>query len=242
MKHNISSYNKILQKLIRNAKKTYYYLCFTKYKNDLKNTWITIKDILNKKSNNKHNFPEHFKIDGSTVSDKETIANKFNLFFCNIGPNVANNIGNIIEHGSFKNYLNSPCSDVSNFKPVEEADVIKIIDYFSAKNSCGIDKNTTKLLKTITPYITKSITFIINQSLASGVFPDKLKSRKLSQYLRKMTQHFWTITVPYHYFRFFIKYLSVSSLTNYIITLICTICTLKVKTVLGKNILQNLQF
>ena len=36
VKHNISSYNKILQKLIRNAKKTYYYSCFTKYKNDLK--------------------------------------------------------------------------------------------------------------------------------------------------------------------------------------------------------------
>ena len=35
VKHNISSYNKILQKLIRNAKKTYYYSCFTKYKNDL---------------------------------------------------------------------------------------------------------------------------------------------------------------------------------------------------------------
>ena len=87
----------------------------------------TIKDILNKKTNNKHNFPKHFKIDGNTVSDKETIANKFNLFFSNIGPNVANNIGNI-EHGSFKNYLNNPCSDVLNFKPVEEADVIKIID------------------------------------------------------------------------------------------------------------------
>ena len=45
-------------------------------------------------------------------------------FSVTLGPN---NIGNI-EHGSFKNYLNNPCSDVLNFKPVEEADVIKIID------------------------------------------------------------------------------------------------------------------
>ena len=139
---------------------------------------------MNKKSNNKHNFPEHFKIDGSTVSDKETIANKFNLFFCNIGPNVVNNIGNI-EHGSFKNYLNNPCSDVLNFKPVEEADVIKIIDNLSSKNSYGIDKITTKLLKTITPYITKSIAVIIYQSLASGVFPDKLKIAKIVPIFKK---------------------------------------------------------
>ena len=49
VKHNISSYNRILQKLIRNAKKTYCYSCFTKYKNDLKNTWITIKKHIEEK-------------------------------------------------------------------------------------------------------------------------------------------------------------------------------------------------
>ena len=178
IKNNISNYNKILQKLIRNAKKTYYYSCFTKYKHDLKNTWITIKDILNKQNKNKHNFPEHFQIDGNNVSDKETIANKFNIFFSKIGPNVAKNIVNI-EQGSFKNYLNNPCSDTFSFKTIEEAAVIKVIDNLSSKNSCGIDKITTKLLKIITPYITKSITFIINQSLSSGVCPDKLKIAKI---------------------------------------------------------------
>ena len=67
-------------------------------------------------------------------------------FFSNIGPNVAKNIGNI-EHGSFKNYLNNPCSDTFSFKTIEEAAVIKVIDNLSSKNSCGIDKITTKLLK-----------------------------------------------------------------------------------------------
>ena len=137
-----------------------------------------------KKSNNKPNCPEHFQIDGSNVSDRETIANKFNLFFGNIGPTVANNIGNI-EHGSFKISLNNPCSDVLNFKPVEEADVIKIIDNLCSKNSCGIDKITTKLLKTITPYITKSIKFIVNQSLSSAVFRDKLKIAKIVPIFKK---------------------------------------------------------
>ena len=85
---------------------------------------------MNKNNNNKHNFPEHFQIDGSNVSDKETIANKFNIFFGNIGPNVANNISNK-EHGSFQKFLNNPCSDVLNYKPIEEADVIKIIDILS---------------------------------------------------------------------------------------------------------------
>ena len=81
--------------------------------------------------------------------------------------------------------MNNPCSDVLNFKPVEEADVIKIIDNLSSKNSCGIDKINTKLLKTITPYITKSIAFITNQSLASGVFPDELKIAKIVPIFKK---------------------------------------------------------
>ena len=142
------------------------------------------RHIEQKKSNNKHNFPEHFQIDGSNVSDKETIASKFKIFFGNIGLSVANNRGNI-EHGSYKKKLNNPCSDVLNFKPVEEADVIKIIDNLSSKNSCGIDKITTKLLKTITQYITKSITFIINQSLSSGIFPEKLKIAKIVPIFKK---------------------------------------------------------
>ena len=139
---------------------------------------------MNKNGNNKHDFPEQFQIDGCNVSDKETIASKFNIFFGNIGLNVANNIGNI-EHGLFKKNLNNPCFDVLIFKPVEEADVIKIIDNLSSKNSCGIDKITTKLLKTITQYITKSITFIINQSLLSGVFPEKLKIAKIVPIFKK---------------------------------------------------------
>ena len=79
LKNNVSYCNKIPQKQIRNAKKTYYYSCFTKYINDLVSTWITIKYILNKQNKNKHYFPEHFQMDENNISDKRRLQKRFNV-------------------------------------------------------------------------------------------------------------------------------------------------------------------
>ena len=48
VKYNLSIYNKILKKTIRNAKKSHYEFIFEKYKNDNKKTWNLINNILNK--------------------------------------------------------------------------------------------------------------------------------------------------------------------------------------------------
>ncbi len=48
LKINLTTYNKILKKNIRIAKRAYYESCFEKYKNDMRKTWSTISDILNK--------------------------------------------------------------------------------------------------------------------------------------------------------------------------------------------------
>ena len=39
LKINLNTYNKILKKSIREAKKTYFYNYFKKYNGDIKNTW-----------------------------------------------------------------------------------------------------------------------------------------------------------------------------------------------------------
>ena len=51
-KTNLSTYNRILKQSIKIAKKKYYNSLFDKFETDLKNTWATIGDILNR--NNKY--------------------------------------------------------------------------------------------------------------------------------------------------------------------------------------------
>ena len=66
----------------------------------------------------------------------------------------------------------------SQFKPVDEETVFKTIDMLQPKLSCSIDAISVKLLKTIKTEIYKPITLTINQILATGKFPDKLKLAK----------------------------------------------------------------
>ena len=48
LKTNLHTYNNILKKSIRDAKKLYYERIFTQFKHDIKKTWSTINDLLNK--------------------------------------------------------------------------------------------------------------------------------------------------------------------------------------------------
>ncbi len=57
----------------------------------LKKTWKTIIEILNK-TKKKKSFPDTFFDDEDQITDKLEIANKFNVFFTNICPNLANKI------------------------------------------------------------------------------------------------------------------------------------------------------
>ena len=86
LKINLNTYNKILKKSIREAKKTYFYNSFKKYNGDIKNTWGVITNILKKNRENK-SFPHYFKINGKNITNKTDIADSFNNFFTNIGLN-----------------------------------------------------------------------------------------------------------------------------------------------------------
>ena len=46
LKLNLKTYNYILNKTIRTAKKEYYFTEFSKYKHDIRKTWDTIKEVI----------------------------------------------------------------------------------------------------------------------------------------------------------------------------------------------------
>ena len=64
---------------------------FEKNKSNIRHTWSTIKEILSKKRNKK-DFPHYFKLSDQHISDPMAIANHFNKFFANIGPELSKNL------------------------------------------------------------------------------------------------------------------------------------------------------
>ena len=86
---------------------------------------------------------------------------------------------------------------------------------------------SNNLLKLIKNEICESVTLIINQSLTTGIFPNKLKLQKLYHFLKKVIYIHLIIIAPFLYYRQYrkslkerctIKYTTIFKTMNYFIT------------------------
>ena len=120
------------------------------------------------------------------IIDTNVIANKLNCFFTNVGPKLAAEITNT-DNAHFKDYLYNPILHNFTFKPISEGTTLNILDSLKPKPSCDNDGISTKLLKAIKQEICK-LTIIINQSLATGIFPDPITIAKVIPFYKKRRQ------------------------------------------------------
>ena len=58
--------------------------------------------------------------------------------------------------------------------PTTENEVLKIIESLNSNKSSGVDNISSKALKTIARYLSKPLTFLINKSIDSSLFPEHL--------------------------------------------------------------------
>lgn len=184
---NLRTYKVILKRNICAAKTNYYEHQFNKHINNIKKTWGTINELLNK-CKNKKEFPSYFTVNGDNIHDKQEIANNFNNFFVSIGPNFSNKIRNH-DNKSVNDFLTGKHAQTFNFETVNVDDVKKIMDKLKTKNSTGYDDISTKLLKRISHIIATPLTMIINQSLCTGIFPNDLKIAKVIPIYKKENPH-----------------------------------------------------
>ena len=116
-------YRNKLNKLIHLAEQHYYEARLEENKNNLKRSWLILKEILN---NRRNALPcSRFKMNNKTItSNKSVIANGFNSFFVNVGTNLAKTIPS--DPRSPEIYMTrNPCSMV--LLPTENNEVISII-------------------------------------------------------------------------------------------------------------------
>ena len=89
IKTNLKTYNLILKQNIHSAKQIYYETCFHHFRNDIRNTWKTLNEILTK-NKTKQKLPTVFKENGTDITGNINIANKFNTFFYKCRPENCN--------------------------------------------------------------------------------------------------------------------------------------------------------
>ena len=124
-------------------------------------------------------------MEGQTkITEDQEIANRFNTYFINIGPNQSKNI---IYNGdkTHKSYLTHTFQTEFNYTEVNEEIILDIIGNLKNSNSCGFDDLSTNTLKSIKHSVTKPLAIIINQIFNTGEFPEQLKIAKVIPIFKK---------------------------------------------------------
>ena len=86
---------------------------------------------------------------------------------------------------SFRNYLNHQTETNFSFHMIDNNATVRMIKSMKMSQSKGHDGIFSELIKLINTDISSSITIIINQTLTSGIFPDKLKMAKVTPIFKK---------------------------------------------------------
>jgi len=108
------------------------------------------------------------------ITDDNSIANEFNNYFANIGPDLSTKI-QYSGRKTVEYFLKAPTDKRFEFKLVTDEQVLKLIKTLEPKNSSGYDNISSKLLLQLADMLHSVLRLIINKSLMTGIFPDKLK-------------------------------------------------------------------
>ena len=171
---NYKSYKSQLNKLLRQAERAHYKSLLNENKNNLRNMWNILKEVINKKKSCIK--PSKMRIGSSETTDKHTIANGFNNFFVNIGNNLAKKIPKT--RMDPVSYIKDTNPHSIFLKPVDENEVQRII--FNLKNaSAGIDGIHSNVIKRTFHSYLVPLSHVLNLSIIQGFFPDSLKLAKV---------------------------------------------------------------
>ena len=180
-------FKKTFHKILRAAKQKYWTEQFELNKHNMKTTWKNINNLLNRQ-NDKSNFPEFFLDNNNTkVTNPQNIANEFNNFYVNLGPQLAQNIPATHSTTESTNTNNIPHSFY--FTPVTPMEILKIVQNLKPKTSSGFDDISPKLLKQTILHIIDPLCHIMNLSLTTATIPQKCKIAKVLPFFKSDNPH-----------------------------------------------------
>ena len=153
------SYINMYNKLKRAMKTNYYRDKLELNKNNMKQTWSTLKEAIGKQ-NNKLNFSQSFNIDNKNVSNRSEIAEQFNKYFSKIGASTANNVHKTSK--KYTDYIQNPSLNNMLLEQIDQQHIIDAANELKPKSISGHDDISTKLMKETIQNIILPITHISN--------------------------------------------------------------------------------
>ena len=147
---------------------------------DVKYLWKNLKYISNLNQSRTVQLPRTLKKNSEILTTDLRIINELNTYFVNISslvkltdfsPNTFVKLQKKLDEKLANNIFEIPF--------ISTHEVKLIINKLNINKSTGIDGISPKIIKYCGDTVISSITSIINNSIASGTFPDKLKQAKV---------------------------------------------------------------
>ena len=164
------SYKSLFESVKRKSKRIYYSSKILEFKNNAKKTWDVMKELIGKACNTESSLPIKLVIEKKEVTEIKDIAEEFNNFLTNFGPNLAKKVPN--SSNSFTSFLNRTHSIMEkNSLTINELKE----DFFSLKTnkSPGYDDINFNVVKKCFGEINEPLKHLFNLSQGNGIFPEK---------------------------------------------------------------------
>jgi hypothetical protein len=169
-------YRNAYKKLLRAAKKLYYFNEIRENRNNAKKTWNILNECTGRTKKNEK--ITKITVNGLPNENSLDIANAFNEFFVNVGKQISDSVP--IVSKSPESYLDPPIIiEEFNLHNVTPEYIVKIVKLLASKSSTDMDGLSSKMIKLISLEISVPLSHIFNISLATGVFPAKLKKSRV---------------------------------------------------------------
>ena len=172
-------YNRVRNRVSRQlekSKKQHYESYFDEMNSNIKKTWEGIRKIVNVKKSTKFSI-SHLNVNGKIVDEPVDIANNFNNFFVNVGPETDKTVPRI-PNQSPNQFLKNRNQFDFIVAHISEEDIIDIIVALP-KKSIGPHSIPINFLKIVADIVAIPLCRIINFSFSQGIFPDMLKIAKV---------------------------------------------------------------
>ena len=108
------------------------------------------------------------------MQDPLEIANKFNKYFVNVGPKLAEKI-RTDTNTTFHHYLATKNPNSMFLEPTTEVEIEKELKNMNINKSPGYDGINIKTIASCAKDISKPLAHICNMSFLTGIIPEKLK-------------------------------------------------------------------
>ena len=177
----MSSYRHIRNKINKQnseLKRQYFSERLAQAKGNMKESWKTINQVLNKRS--KSTNIDLLKGPGGEIVSKQEISNAMNEYFCSVGKDLASKIEDAPNPMLTGEYNLNPDNRRFNFRPIVVQDIRDAMGKIKTSKSLGSDNISSYFLKLATPYIENALVFMFNTSLETSQFPDSWKNARIT--------------------------------------------------------------